>query len=221
MQTISQVEAQLQSALESLRELNLRPETRQALNLLLPEGLQPVVQLEEDGRKKRSSADASNWNPRTGEIRIYFDPITPSIAPQAQSHVRTPAITAPPTPSTGTFNAEVASPQQIVECCQALAEAEKSNRQFIALTWFRDDYLATVDFTWAKTAQGRQRVLACALEMGRIQAKKIPNPKSTFPTTTISLNRSIPTPGVAPRFQPIAVRGEPVSTTLMRDRGNV
>jgi hypothetical protein len=76
MKTISEVEATVQAGLEALRNVPLSPEITLALKFLLPEGLSPVVQFEEDGRKKRSSAAASNWNPRTGEIRIYFDPIS-------------------------------------------------------------------------------------------------------------------------------------------------
>jgi hypothetical protein len=103
-----------------------------------------------------------------------------------------------------------------------LAAAEKSNRQFIALKWFRDDFLATVDLPWATSIQRRQRVLSQAIEMGKINAKKIPNPRTPqFPTTAISLNRSMPTPGVPPRFQPVGIRGEAASTTLLRDRGSI
>ncbi|MEO6807075.1 MAG: hypothetical protein ABI286_12200 [Edaphobacter sp.] len=242
MKTISEAEANVQAGLEALRNVPLSPEITSALKFLLPDGLTPVVQFEEEGRKKRSSASANNWNPRTGEIRIYFDPISavsedkpdlnplPSLTPAkidaAQSiHPQTPPLKTQSLPSQTPHSdnaADTVSPQEIIECCQALAAAEKSNRQFIALKWFRDDFLATVDFPWAKSLQRRQRVLSHAIDLGRIDAKKIPNPRAPqFPTTTISLNRSMPTPGVPPRFQPVAIRGEAASTTLLRDRGSV
>lgn len=236
MQTISEVEATVQAGLEALRNAPLSPEITLALKFLLPDGLSPVVQLEEDGRKKRSSASASNWNPKTGEIRIYFDPISAAGEPKptaatiptevgtVQNASANPIPSQiPPSRSVATGNApDSVSPQEIIECCQALAAAEKSNRQFIALKWFRDDFLVTIDMPWAKSVQRRQRVLSQAIDMGRIDAKKIPNPRAPqFPTTTISLNRSIPTPGVPPRFQPVAIRGEAASTTLVRDRGSV
>jgi hypothetical protein len=240
MNTISEVEAKVQAGLEALRNVPLSPEIALALKFLLPDGLSPVVQLEEDGRKKRNSAAASNWDPRTGEIRIYFDPIAdPSKSTSSNDLL-------PPTPkpvvtqnlpvqgeistlrgqSSPSEHSESAagtvSPKEIIECCQALAAAEKSNRQFIALKWFRDDYLVTVDLPWAMSPQHRQRVLSQAIDMGKIDTKKIPNPKAPqFPTTTISLNRSMPTPGVPPRFQPVAIRGEAASATLLRDRGNI
>lgn len=237
MKTISEVEAKVQAGLEALRNVPLSPEITQALKFLLPDGLSPVVQFEEDGRKKRSSAAASNWNPRTGEIRIYFDPISAAgeqktdSSPLRPSSLGTAQDIHPPVqplkpqglPSQATHAENVlVSPQEIVECCQALAAAEKSNRQFIALKWFRDDFLATVDLPWATSIQRRQRVLSQAIEMGKIDAKKIPNPRAPqFPTTAISLNRSMPTPGVPPRFQPVSIRGEAASTTLLRDRGSI
>lgn len=240
MKTISEVEATVQAGLEALRNVPLSPEITLALKFLLPEGLSPVVQFEEDGRKKRSSAAASNWNPRTGEIRIYFDPISavgeqkadlnplPSSSGLGTSqgvHVPVQPLKPQGRPSQATRpeNAsDVVSPQEIIECCQALAAAEKSNRQFIALKWFRDDFLATVDLPWSTSVQRRQRVLSQAIDLGKIDAKKIPNPRAAqFPTTAISLNRSMPTPGVSPRFQPVAIRGEAASTTLLRDRGSI
>lgn len=234
MKTINEVESVVPALLEVLRNVPLSPELAEAREYLLPKGFTPVVQLEEDGRKKRSSAAARNWTPTTGEIRIYFDPDVEISKPQAVPPVQRPIYSVPSEPSTHFETAkaispsvpeeevaEEVSPQEVIECCQALAAAERSNRQFIALKWFRDDFLATVDFAWAKSPHRRQRVLSHAIDIGRIDAKKIPNPKSNFPTTTISLNRSIPTPGVAPRFQPIAVRGEAVSTTLLRDRGKI
>jgi hypothetical protein len=237
MKTISEVEAKVQAGLEALRNVPLSPEITSALKFLLPDGLSPVVQFEEDGRKKRSSAAASNWDPRTGEIRIYFDPISAvgeqktDSSPSQPSSLSTAQDVHPPVkplkpqrlPSQATHAENVSvSPQDIVECCQALAAAEKSNRQFIALKWFRDDFLATVDLPWATSIQRRQRVLSQAIEMGKIDAKKIPNPRAPqFPTTAISLNRSMPTPGVPPRFQPVSIRGEAASTTLLRDRGSI
>jgi hypothetical protein len=112
--------------------------------------------------------------------------------------------------------------QEIIECCQALAQAEKSNRPFIAIKWFRDELLPTVDYAWAQSSQHRQQVLSQAIAMGRIDLKKLPNPKlPDYPTTAISLNRSVPIPGVTSRFNPVPIRGEAGSTTLLADRGTV
>lgn len=111
--------------------------------------------------------------------------------------------------------------QEVIECCQVLAHAERSNKHFIGLKWFRDELLATVGYEWARSPQGRQQVLSNAIAMGRIDTKKIPNPKlSAYPTTGITLNRAVPIPGVTSRFNPVPIRGESASITLLGDRGS-
>jgi len=238
MQTINELETSAQAGLEALRDLELKSEAAVALELLLPEGLTPVVELvSENGRRKRGSAAAWNWNPQSDRIVISFKVTNGNYA---AGEVATPAPPSSPPPPKETREhpgqglempqalpptealSDIVSAQEIIECCQALASAERSNRQFIALKWFRDDFLATVDYAWTRSPQRRQRVLSQAIDIGRIEARKINNPKAPqFPTTTITLNRSIPTPGVPPRFQPVTIRGESASKTLLRDRGNV
>ncbi len=101
---------------------------------------------------------------------------------------------------------------QIQQCCEALAEAEKAGKAFIALKWFRDVHLAGRDHPWAVTPGLRQAVLAKAIEEGAILTSQIPNPKAPqHPTTTIKLNReSSYAQSVAPRYQPIRARGRRV-----------
>jgi hypothetical protein len=71
--TISDVEQTVQDGLEALRDAPLNEQITAALKFLVPPGFRPIAQLEEDRRKKRSTASASNWNPETGEIVIYFE----------------------------------------------------------------------------------------------------------------------------------------------------
>jgi hypothetical protein len=71
--TISDIERTVQNGLEALRNAPLSEQITAALKFLTPPGYRPIAQLEEDGRKKRSTASASNWNPETGEIVIYFE----------------------------------------------------------------------------------------------------------------------------------------------------
>jgi hypothetical protein len=73
--TISDIEETVQKGLEALRNAPLNEQITAALRFLTPPGYRPYAQLEEDGRKKRSTAAASNWNPETGEIVIYFEPL--------------------------------------------------------------------------------------------------------------------------------------------------
>ena len=228
--TISQVEEVVQSGLEALRSAPLSPQIMAALSFLVPTGYRPVVQLEEDGRKKRSTASASNWAPETGEIVIYFEPLGTKYK-QDKTETQTPAPADDFSSSARTNSASVPSEEaapaevgvlQVQQCCNALAEAEKAGKSFIAFKWFRDEALASLPYEWSKGTDSRYRVLAKAVETGAILTKRIPNPKSSLhPTTTVSLNRANASTAVPSRFHPISVKGEPVSVTITRDRGSI
>jgi hypothetical protein len=206
LSTINDVENAIQAGLEALRNAPLSDKITAALSFLAPEGFTPVIQLEEDGRKKRNTAAASNWSPENGEILIYFEPKSEVSVPVGSDSALTgrrpgasPLPESPIISSTAIEQVDV-SPNEIRQCCEALAEAEKAGKLFVALTWFR----------------------AKAIDSGAIILKKIPNPKSDFPTTTVSLNRSGEMQQVVPpRFHPVPVRGESVSTTIMRERGSL
>jgi hypothetical protein len=219
------------------------------------------VQLEEDGRKKRSTAAASNWSPETGEIVIYFerqelDSNPPAVTTQATTATNFGSgVPATEQGRSDTLNRRAkagiipdplkiasserraatheailtsleepkVSDSEIQQLCMALAEAEKAGKAFIALKWFRDNELTTHGYAWADSLSHRQAVLAKAFDVGAIQTTPIPNPKSPqHPTTTVKLNReSKYAQAVAPRFQPIKLRGEgpTASEILLRDRG--
>ena len=111
---------------------------------------------------------------------------------------------------------------QIQQCCEALAEAEKAGKAFIALKWFRDSEMLTPGYDWASSLDYRQAVLGKAIEVGAIVTSPIPNPKAPqHPTTTIKLNReSSYAQSIAPRYQPIRARGgASASEIVLRDRG--
>jgi hypothetical protein len=250
--TINDLEQIIASALEGLRPAPLSESITAAFPYLLPSGLRVRVQLEEDGRKKRSTAAASNWSPETGEIVIYFErqepesnlqaaaiqPTTPTnrdeFFARKQRQVQAgiipdPLKIAPSERRAATHEAiltSLAEPKvsdsEIQQLCMALAEAEKAGKAFIALKWFRDNELTTHGYAWAESLAYRQAVLAKAFDVGAIQTTPIPNPKAPqHPTTTIRLNReSKYAQAVAPRFQPIKLRGEgpTASEILLRDR---
>ncbi len=242
--TIQDLKVAVETGLEALRAVQLNPEAEPAKEFLVPDGLSPVIQLVhgDDLRKKRSTAAAWNWNPLVDKVIVSFRPsvgTTDAKNPsdeevdeaESSSAAEKPATTLAATNSSGLRNTPTSAQeeeggsvtaQEIIECCQALAQAEKSNRHFIALKWFRDELLATVGFSWAQSPQRRQQVLTQAIAMGRIDLKKVPNPKlPDYPTTAINLNRSIPIPGVTSRFNPVPIRGEAGSVTLLADRGSV
>src|ERR1700722_9188992 len=101
--TISDLEQIIANALEGLRPAPLSENITAAFPYLLPNGLRVRVQLEEDGRKKRSTAAASNWNPETGEIVIYFE--------RQESDSNPPAVTTQATTATNVGGGVLAKEQ--------------------------------------------------------------------------------------------------------------
>lgn len=250
--SILEVEESVQSALETLSS-NLRSSPRsplarqigEALGILVPTGYHPVVELQENGRRKRRTASADNWTPETGEILISFSKDSPSshhLPKQAEAHNRefgtmenahqrdvhttnAAQSQAPVANQTGAFaHSSVPtagfSDSRERELCHALEEVEREGRAFVALKWFRDEILPSKGFAWTSDAEQRQAVLATAIAAGLIVTSRVPNPRSPFPTTAVRLNRA-PTSsqGSGRRYSPIRVQGEPLSSTILRDRG--
>jgi hypothetical protein len=229
--TISEIEQLIASALEALRPAPLSEKITSAFPYLLPQGMRLRVQLEEDGRKKRSTAAASNWSPETGEIVLYFEPadaanppVVPESGPTSSGFIPFGRAQRFATEDLQSANTPEVTPLQIQQCCEALAEAEKAGKPFIALKWFRDIGLAGSGHSWADSLAHRQAVIAKAIEAGAILTAPIPNPKAPqHPTTTVKLNRESEfAQTVTRRFQPIRPRGgESASEILLRDRGRL
>ncbi len=94
--TIEEVQSSIPLLLEALRVIQLPPELMEIRAFLLPEGFVPVIQLEEGGRKKRSSAAAWNWKPDTGDIHIYYEPAPTAVTAVSQPSHPTPAVAMQP-----------------------------------------------------------------------------------------------------------------------------
>lgn len=247
--SIVEVEESVQGALEALpsilRSKPLTPLTQQladAVKILAPAGYHPVVELQENGRRKRRTASADNWTPATGEILISFSrddisherPAQPedelSVAMRRAANVRNSPVEAmsPRGQAANPVNQGASSPSQVTsslesveyELCRTLEEVERQGRAFVALKWFRDDVLASKGYAWASDPEQRQSVLASAIEKGLIVTSRVPNPRSAFPTTAIRLNRAPVAPqGEGQRYSPVRIHGEPLSSTILRDRG--
>ena len=114
------------------------------------------------------------------------------------------------------------------ELIRALDRAEsRPGYDFIALKWFRDTALAGEGFAWVAVQSTRHEVLREAIDRRLILTHKVANPKSPqFPVTAIRLNRQMPEveavlgskQAVTPGFRPVSLRGDPLSTTVLRDR---
>lgn len=196
--TVEQAEETLQAALLRLGSL-----------LHCPDGFYPVVQFFEGGRKKRKDASIENWSAAKGEIRISFAPGADAKSTPALAQ----APVAPKTPPGGIS-------KDMEDLIAALQEAETApGRSFVALKWFRDEILPA---RMPQSSPGqRQALITQAIQEGWILTGKVPNPKAPlYPTTSIRLNRQkLAGGGPAARFHPVPIAGEPLSATILKDRG--
>jgi hypothetical protein len=117
--------------------------------------------------------------------------------------------------------------QFLVLVIRSLDEAEKRpGFDFVALKWFRDLLLPGRIPQVAQGAIGADALIREAVESQIILTYKVPNPKSpSFPVTAIRLNRQhrvvrdfLQESGRTEEFHPVAIRGEALSTTVLRDR---
>jgi hypothetical protein len=173
---------------------------------------------DKNGRKKRRDAAAINWSPESGEIRISFEADSPNeILPEAP---------APEVQQEAEMPLSVAASSALEDLVRSLDRAEsKPAYDFVALKWFRDVVLPGV--RPEMSSEERNLVLREAIEKRLVLTNKVPNPKSPqFPVTALRLNRSLPeTQAIlgthdttSSEFQPVAIRGEAISTTILRER---
>jgi hypothetical protein len=221
--TIEEFESRLEPSLEK----------SDALQPLVPSGYRVhVTLLDQNGRKKRRSASADTWSPTAGFIQISFEKESKDSsnkegmianAPQA------PKVETAERPITSQGpDARFAVSDSLSDLIGCLDHAEsRPGYTFVALKWFRDVALPAGAPAWAQSDVVRSNVLREAIERRIVLTGRIPNPKSPqFPVTTIKLNRLLPevrtvlgTRGsVEDDFEPIMIRGESLSATVMRER---
>jgi len=124
--------------------------------------------------------------------------------------------------------AEGTAVDPLSDLIRALDRAEsRPGYEFVALKWFRDTVLPAEGFPWASDHSARQTVLRDAIDKRLILTSKMPNPRSPqFPVTAIRLNRLVPEitgilgspEGAVSDFEPVPIRGESLSATVLRDR---
>jgi hypothetical protein len=196
------------------------------LQPILAKGYRHRVALHGKGRKVRKDASAENWSPEFGEIRIHFEPDTSAAASTLNSKSTTSA-----TAGRGEQRPEEKGSlpsDALCDLVRALDRAEsKPGYGFVALKWFRDAFLVSEGFAWATSDSTRSSVLRDAIEKRLVLTSRVANPKSPeYPVTAIRLNRLVPetrailgTSGIAEsEFQPVKIRGESLSSTILRDR---
>jgi hypothetical protein len=223
--TVEELEAQVEEGLAKLRSPEYKS-LESLLKPLTPSGYRAHVSLVDTkggkARKKRRNASADNWTPESGEIRIHFEADTVAHGkemPQGKSDSDLVRI------SGERVQAVVSDP--VADLVRALDRAEsRPGYQFVALKRFRDVDLPAEGFDWAKSDSTRQSVLRNSIDRHLILTSKVPNPKSPqFPVTAIRLNRLLPEIRTYlgkqysdSEFNPISIRGEALSTTILRER---
>ncbi|MGA2878987.1 MAG: hypothetical protein ABSG13_08565 [Bryobacteraceae bacterium] len=185
---------------------------------LFPPGYRARISLYDSGvkpRKKKRNASADNWSPKSGEIRISFEPDTLSPSKPAQ------------TDAPATFEAHVES-DPVVDLVRVLDAVEsRPGYNFVALKWFRDTALPEAKLEWAASEPMRQTVLRSSIDRRLVLTSRVQNPKAPqFPTTAIRLNRILPEvktmlgdrENSIRDFEPVSIRGESLSETVLRER---
>lgn len=190
-------------------------------------GYSPEIEIYENGRKKRRDASRDSWRPGSGEIRIRFGGATT----KPQSEISPGLDVQDPVPS----HAEALVPGgartplgQLADLVKSLEKAEqRPGFEFVSLKWFRDLFLPAEAHEWAASSTARHEALRQAINDGIVLTSKVPNPKApAFPVTAIRLNRQHPEfvailgePTIAASsFQPVNIRGEALSQTVLRER---
>lgn len=215
MKTVKHIEEQVEEKVsEGLRELSL-----------MPEGYRCSVRLHGRKRDKRRTASfEKSWSPDTDSICIRFEPTSgqSQVGPQPLAQ-GTPSASPNYAAPSGSVVAD-----RVSDLIRALDRAEsRPGYEFVALKWFRDTALPAESLSWASDPSARQGILRDAIDKRLILTSKVPNPKSPqFPVTAIRLNRLMPEvkallggPDDGPSgFQPVPIRGENLSVTVLRDR---
>ena len=206
-----------------------RMKLEQLLAVVLPhylpqaEGCSVEVDIIEDGLKMHSGADSERWRPHNGgEIRIRFDAASAGeAAPELEEETRYPEED----DFEDRGNVWRQNRYDLVRSLQRAGRRE--GFEFVSLKWFRDLFLPAEQYAWSDSLEARSREIGEAIDDGAILTYKVPNTRSPeFPVTAIRLNHDHPDVitalGEAPPrpggFQPVGIRGQHLSSTIMQDR---
>ena len=187
------------------------------------EGCSVEVDIIEDGLKMHSGADSGSWRPYNGgEIRIRFDE-SPAVAavPDLEGDAEYPV-------EEDFDDGGNVWQQNRYDLIRSLQRAgRREGFEFVSLKWFRDLFLPAEQYAWSDSLEARSREIGDAIDDGAILTYKVPNTRSPeFPVTAIRPNHEHPdviaVTGEAPSrpggFQPVGIRGQHLSSTLMQDR---
>jgi hypothetical protein len=210
---ISQFQSKIESILEQVSHGRNIPSDLADLRFLVPSGSRPELSVRyvSTGRKVREDASFDYFDPTQCEVVIRYIAVEDEVHELASAPLRLGVV---------------ALSEPADEMLKALEEAESMQREFVSLTWFRDQYLPGKSGNWVDDLTLRRKVLEEAIEQKLIVTNRVANPKNPLhPVTAIRLNRSHPRfaktydrPGVRQRFHPAKISGAPLSRTVIEGR---
>ena len=209
---IGDLQLDIEQSLANLKTSTL-PSALGGLRHLPLGGYEPRVSIRgrDGGRKVRRDADASYFDPESCEVVIQF---VQADDPYYEFDLH------PADLADASADDHAAAMDQLLD---ALAEVESTLR-FVALKWFRDQYLSENGLDWSGDPRLRDALLRQAIGERLILTSQVPNPNSPLhPVTAIRLNRCHPrfnTESLPRRaeFQRVRIRGGTISDTVMSDR---
>lgn len=174
-----------------------------------------------DASSSAESAQKTGWKPgKDGHYRFPRELGKPEAKP--------PELTTIGVGSSPLKKQVTPAPEPLSDLIRALDRAEsRPGFNFVALKWFRDVVLLEEGFPWVQSESARHNALRDAIEKRWILTGSVQNPRSPqFPVTSIRLNRLLPevrailgTSGQGGEdFEPVEIRGESLSTTILRER---
>ena len=114
--------------------------------------------------------------------------------------------------------------EAMTEMLDALQRAEQE-RRFVGIKWFRDRYLPEREFSWSNDPRICGAMLRMGTEDELVVTHQVTNPKNPeHPVTAIRVNRNHPRfrddqqPSAEPRFKPMKIRGDALSSTVVGQR---
>ncbi|MBK7875997.1 MAG: hypothetical protein IPJ77_09630 [Planctomycetes bacterium] len=176
--SISDLEADLEDAFNALQDFERRGELPDALRPLLtltpPEGASLHVSLRhrDTMRQIRRTLDERSFEPRTCGAWIVFELAPAGVVDDARG-------------------ANNGLDEYMREFVVALDRAERDpHMSFVALKYFRDQYLARTGHGWARDFDLVRHLIQKVTDDQILVLSRVPNPRQPeFPVTSIRLNR--------------------------------
>lgn len=219
--TVKEVSQQIEGGLERLRQIDRLPAGLEALRYLVPAAARPrvyfrYVDSKQSGRKVREDASADYIDQRC-EAVIRYEAEDEALANLEEPLDQRPMV--------NIAHSSEGHSRHLDDLLRALDEAERT-RDFVGLTWFRDQFLPSQGLDWAEDRRLCGQLIHVATDQALVLTGQVPNPRDALrPVTSIRTNRSHPRFRQAasrqrgrPHFRPVRISGKALSATVREDR---